>query len=100
MIEPIKPQDLAAGIVHAAPPFVVEAFNDLITANFLNGRARFTQKEVIAKIMTKVTVPQEAIYKNGWLNVEALYRSQGWGVEYDKPGYNESYDAYFVFTSK
>ncbi len=23
--------------------------------------------------------------------------TEGWIVEYDKPGYDESYDAYFVF---
>ncbi len=32
-----------------------------------------------------------------WLNVEELYRAQGWTVTYDKPGYNESYPATFTF---
>lgn len=100
MTKPVTPKDLATGIVHAAPEFVIQAFNGLITRKHVNGRARFTQKEVIAEIKKIVGVTSEEIYKNGWLNVEAHYRSVGWSVNYDKPAYNESYDAFFEFTSK
>ena len=37
------------------------------------------------------------IFSEGYLNVEEVYREQGWVVSYDKPGYNESYDANFKF---
>ena len=29
-----------------------------------------------------------------------LFEEAGWNVQYDKPGYNENYDAYFKFTEK
>lgn len=34
-----------------------------------------------------------------WLNFEGAYRRAGWKVEFDKPGYNESYPATFKFTA-
>ena len=40
------------------------------------------------------------VFSNHWLDVEDIYREQGWNVEYDKPTYNETYDAYFVFSVK
>lgn len=33
------------------------------------------------------------------LDVEDVYRAAGWEVTYDKPGYNETYDATFTFRS-
>ncbi len=32
--------------------------------------------------------------------MERCFRDAGWKVEYDKPGYNESYDAFFRFSMK
>lgn len=99
-VKPVSPQDLASGVVHAAPAFVIEAFNNMITRTHVNGRAQFTQKAVVEEIQRLVQVSKEDIYKSGWLNVEPHFRSAGWNVVFDKPGYNESYDAYFVFSVK
>lgn len=30
---------------------------------------------------------------HGWLDLEDIYRDEGWTVEYDSPGYNETYEA-------
>jgi hypothetical protein len=43
---------------------------------------------------------QSEVYAKGWLNFEAIYEEAGWKVVYDKPGYNETYDANFTFTKK
>ena len=32
------------------------------------------------------------------MDIESIYRADGWGVYYDKPGYNETYTATFEFT--
>jgi len=37
------------------------------------------------------------IINNGWLNIEEAYRAADWEVEYDKPAYNETYRAHFIF---
>jgi hypothetical protein len=99
-VKPVSPQDLQSGIVHAAPGFVIAAFNELITENYVGTRSVFKQKDVIARIQKNQGVTQEEIFKSGWLNVEPHFRAAGWSVEYDKPGYNESYDAHFIFSAK
>jgi hypothetical protein len=43
---------------------------------------------------------REDVFKNGWLNVEHLYETHGWKVEYDKPAYNEDYPATFKFIER
>ena len=50
-------------------------------------------REIISKAFEKV-------FKNKWLDVEEVYRKAGWKVEYDKPGYCEDYEAYFVFEKR
>ena len=38
---------------------------------------------------------------NSWVqgvwDFEPIYEKAGWKVSYDGPGYNESYDGYYIF---
>lgn len=115
MSKPISPKDVTVQKAKAFPPFVFEAFNELIAQNYTCGSATVKQKDVVTRMVSIAnkhisdqdldeefggygsSVNSNKIYDNGWLNVEEVYREQGWKVSYDKPGYNESYDAYFVF---
>ena len=54
----------------------------------------------VVKRMKKKGLKENDIFDKGSLNVETIYRKDGWNVEYDKPGYNESYDASFKFSRK
>ena len=40
------------------------------------------------------------IFTNNWLDIEPLYEDIGWKVTYDKPGFNETYEATFTFDKK
>ena len=100
MSTPIRPSDVAAPKEATFPPEVIEVFNDLIAKNYSGGSATVRQKDAVAEIETRMGVDKRRIFAEGWLNVEEVYRAQGWKVEYDKPGYNESYDAFFVFRGK
>lgn len=93
---PIKPQDVAKSKATVFPEVVFDAFNELITQEFANGYATIKQDDVVRLMVTK-GLKREDIYQKGWLNVEAAYQAAGWDVEYDKPGYNESYPATFTF---
>lgn len=97
MVKPITPAEAEKGT--AKPDFVIKAFNDLIAHNMHNGQARFTQYEVIQRIAQEAgfQLLVSDIYSSGWLDVEPLYREAGWTVEYDKPGYCETYKAFFIF---
>ncbi len=113
MTKPITPSEVGAVKGNIFPPEVFQAFNELIAASYTNGSARVTQDAVIARI-TLLTItdpdtpnPEEAVAKlrrtifdKGWLNVESFYEDAGWAVQYDKPGFSESYPATFTFTKR
>ena len=96
-VQPIRPEDIASEKEMIYPDAVLEAFNELIARNFVDGMSRVLQKAVV-QLMVEKGLDINDIDKNGWLNVEDIYSEYGWDVEYDKPGFNESYDASFTFT--
>jgi hypothetical protein len=79
---------------------VFDAFNELIAENYSGGRAAFKQSDAVARIKQKLNCEEGEIFRRGWLNVEAAYRKEGWVVEYDAPGYCESYAATYTFKKK
>lgn len=99
MTKPIRPSDIAAAKEKYIPVVVFEIFNKLIANNYTGNKARVYQKEVTDALTSEpYNIERNLIFDNGWLNVEEAYRSAGWTVYYDSPGFNESYDAYFIFT--
>lgn len=98
MTEPLKPDEVVKAKSKTIPSVVIEAFNSLIARNWNGYQSTVLQKDVVAALSSQLT--PAIIYQNHYLDVEDLFRQAGWHVEYDKPGYNESYDAYFVFRRK
>lgn len=104
-VEPIKPYQAKQRKIALIPDFVIEAFNELITHNLSQGLATVKQKDALVLIQAKATLAgnpctSEQIYENRWFDVEPLFRKAGWKVMYDKPAYNENYDAFYQFTEK
>lgn len=97
--KPIKPSQAVSLKKSTIPDEVIDAFNELIAKNLSGNYSSFTQDQVVKLIVSK-GIPSNEIYENHWLDVEDIYRKEGWSVEYDKPGYNESYAASFTFKVK
>jgi hypothetical protein len=102
-VNPITPGEASKRKLKDIPDFVIEAFNDLIVRKFSGSQATVKQDEVVELIMekakeAKVDVTRDQLFENHWLDVEPYFMRAGWKVDFDKPGYNESYDAYFVFS--
>lgn len=95
MIQPITPN--AARILHHVPDHVLEAVNRLL-AERINGNSPITITLTEVKEAIKNTGP--GTLNQSWLNFEGHYEANGWDVEYDQPGYNESYSANYTFTPK
>jgi hypothetical protein len=98
-VRPIKPNQVAKQKKADFPDAVFEAFNELIAEDFAGKTARVGQKEVV-ELMAKKGLNRNEIYKKGWLNIEETYEKAGWEVDYDRPGYNETYPAAFTFTAR
>lgn len=97
LTRPIKPDEVEHLKREGTPAGVFEVFNELIAVSYRDGRATIRQDVVVERIAQKLGVESHEIFAKGWLDVEVAYREQGWKVTYDKPGYNETYEAFFVF---
>ena len=98
-VKPITPEEATSAKADSLPESVLLAFNELIAKNFDGRMSEFTQKEAEA-LLVKKGIKRSDIYEQGYMDVEDIYREAGWRVTYDKPGYNESYDAKFTFERK
>jgi hypothetical protein len=98
-VVPIKASEAQGKLNKSIPDEVIEAFNELIIKNLSGGSATVHQDEVV-RLIVKKGIKRADIFENHWLDVENLFQENGWEVDYDKPGYNESYEAYFVFEVK
>lgn len=98
MIEPITPQEVLATKASALPDEVIKCWNNLIARKFSAGEARVIQEDIIDDLMKAMNCKRSVVFENNWLDVEDIYETKGWKVHYDKPGYDESYRAFFTFT--
>jgi hypothetical protein len=98
-VRPIKPSEIEDKKTATFPDAVFESFNEMIIKNYSGISATVKQKDVV-KLMVDKGLNQKQIIDNHWLDVEPIYRKEGWHVKYDGPGYNESYEPYFVFSKK
>lgn len=110
-VQPIKPNEVAALKVNLIPDYVIEAFNQMIAENYKvpSKSATVYQDAVVKRILelspkefveSLTPITRQLIFDKGWLDIEEIFRSAGWDVKYDKPSYDESYEAYFKFTAK
>lgn len=97
MTTPIKPSEIVGKHI---PDAVIEVFNELISENYIGGHATVMQDDVVSRVAEKMNVTRSHIFQKGWLNIEKLFTKAGWKVTYDKPAYNETYDANFKFSKK
>lgn len=96
---PITPKEAKKGHSEAIPPEVYDAFNDLLRKYGSQKTITIKQNEVMDSILKRLpTVKRQEVFDNNWLDIESAYIQNGWDVHYDKPGYNESYEAFWEFS--
>lgn len=100
MAVPISSDQAEKDASDAFPDEVIECFNQLIVGNLRNGQAVILQKVAARLIAQRMHIPEHEVYQRGYLDVEDMFRAAGWSVEYDKPGYCETYEAFFKFKRK
>lgn len=98
MSKPIRPEDVGAAQAQYIPDQVFDIFNSEIAARFDHGSARVKQDTVLKRLVD-LGHQRHKVFELGWLNIEQAYKDAGWSVRYEKPGFNESGDAYFEFVA-
>lgn len=96
-VKPIRPNEIK--LEETFPDEVILAFNELITENYRNGKSSFKSNDIIARIENKMGISRASIYKSHFLDVESLYRKNGWEVKYEQPCMGD-FEPYFEFTKK
>ena len=101
-IKPITPKEIEDNLVDIFPEAVIQAFNELIRENYkVNGTTTFTLNAV--KKTIKLIDPSANINElidKGKLDVESLYRKNGWSVSYHSPDRDENFEEHFSFRKK
>lgn len=101
MTKPISPNEITSLKKKIIPDEVIESFNELIVEKWDGKESIVRVKSIVDRIVNKIPdLDRSLIYSNKWLDIEDIYRNEGWVVIYDQPGYCETYDAYFKFSRK
>lgn len=103
MAKVYSPEDVLKKRNEMIPDFVITAFNDLLTENYQEDETIIKQEDAIRKILeysTDYELTREAIFKKHYLDIENLYRNNGWEVDYEKPAFDERFEPYFIFKPK
>lgn len=93
MTKPIKPADVAKAKIAAIPEIVIEIANELIALHYCNGRSQFNLSDFKSRLHYALLDG----YKQEYLDIEDIYREQGWKVTFHKPDYTEDWDSYYEF---
>ena len=96
---PLSPGDIANAKSSTIPDEVIEAANELLAKRWDGYKSIFTLKELVALARSKrASVEHDSfLFDSGAYDIEIPFRESGWAVEFDRPGYNETYEAKFIF---
>jgi hypothetical protein len=99
MSKPITPDEADKRKQDSVPSFVIEIFNELILQKW-DGYCAIIKGYEAADHLKERARLEGVTYQAYWLDIEPAYRSNGWECDYDKPGYNETYDGFYTFKKK
>lgn len=102
-VKPITPAEAMKQKRTEIPDEIIRVVNDMLVekmsiANPTSGITLF-QKDIVGRAAEALDMTTSEIFARKWMDFEPIFRDAGWEVKYDKPAYNESYDAFFVFRS-
>ena len=102
-VGPISPKEAQERHLGSEIPGEVYAvFNRILSERFAHS-ITIKQKEVVQKVIDEMRIGEQDvtaqyIFDHHWLDIGPAYEKLGWLVMYYKPGYNESWEAYWIFS--
>ena len=95
---PFSPEEVRAKRLDSIPSIIFETINAMICEKFDGKSATLKQEDIQNRVCNEDSgLTRREIFDKHYLDIEPFYQEQGWKVEYDKPGYNESTTATFTF---
>ena len=94
-MEPLSPKEVQD--TFEVPDFVIGAFNNLLIKNYdgMSNVISISLEEARVEIY-KLNKSEQPL-QTKWLNIESLYKSKGWFVEFHSPDRYETYEEYYSF---
>lgn len=100
-VKPISPDEVVTQKRADIPDAVIECWNRAIAENWTgHGFITIFQNDIVRDIVAATSSHSSEVIGNGWLDIEPIYRDNGWVVNYNKPAYDESYEPFFQFDKK
>jgi len=100
-VKPIKPGEVGKIAGESIPDEVLASFNELIVKHWSpsSKASHFEQDAVVELIQSKLKCERKEIFDRSWLDVEKIYRAEGWGVKYESATYESGplYPASYTF---
>jgi len=109
----LSPEEVRKKKVEEFEPDIIQAVNNLLVKNYnLNDShgvsITILQKEVLEEFFKvkgieqdeKIVSIKKQLFAEKQMDFEDLYRKVGWKVNFDKPGYDESYEPKYIFENK
>jgi hypothetical protein len=96
VVKSITPKEAKA--LKTFPDKIIETWNQIIIEKCKDGHAVIHQNDIARRLAAAMDITTNKVYETGWLDIENFYRKAGWKVEYDRPGYNETYPATYEFS--
>lgn len=105
MTKPITPNQAKKKHITTIPDEIIETVNELLVKDSPHGEIIIRQDDLMKLVLPKLrqkneTITRGEVFDNNWFDFEPIFRKAGWKVKYDKPAYNESYEAYWAFSKK
>lgn len=100
MIKPISPAEITGKKRGIIPDRVINCWNTLIAEHWDGSCSEIELQEARSRVRLAMDFSESQEIPDLWLNIEDIYRAEGWIVEFDKPGFNESYKAKYIFSKK
>ena len=100
-VKPITPTEAINARKDAIPPYVFQAFNELIVEKLSpSNAANIFQHEVLQRILKlcddkNIAINANMILDRGWLNIEKIYHAEGWKVLYEAPSFDDNFKPHF-----
>lgn len=99
-IKPITPEELMKSFDSLIHPSMIKTIN-LLLSRFNGYSVRFTEQELIDQFLIfEPSYDRSRIFDERHLEFEGLYIRAGWIVESERPGFDESFEPFYIFKIK
>lgn len=96
---PLTPQEILENreIDHR----IIDAVNQILKDKFIGHDLKITLPEIKDKMVSMFGgINFKDLFDRKQFDFEKIYEKYGWKVEFDKPGYSENYDSFYMFRPK